>query len=152
MLQTVVKVRGQIIKDFISTGAWQIERGRKKRGRDEFTLFNLEMDSTFNPCTQNTLKILRGVWQTLNHCDGMSGSSFFLQLYLFLRDSIERRAVRVVETKLLDPLGLLSLRKEKSSLYVFYRVHKGKSSNAHFELVSSSRFYHRTFRKWNRAF
>ncbi|XP_063378525.1 uncharacterized protein LOC134665481, partial [Cydia fagiglandana] len=67
------------------------------------------------------------------------------QYQLLPLDSIQRRAVRIVgDPELTDGLEPLSLRRDVGSLCMFYRLYNGECSEELFDLVPSSRFYHRT--------
>ena len=62
-------------------------------------------------------------------------------------DSVQRRAVRIVDDPdLTNGLEHLSLRRDIGSLCVFYRLYNGECSKELFDLVPTSRFYHRTAR------
>ncbi|KAJ0174424.1 hypothetical protein K1T71_009532 [Dendrolimus kikuchii] len=62
-------------------------------------------------------------------------------------DSIQRRAVRIVDDPILaDGLDTLGLRRDFASLCVFYRLYNGECSEELFRMVPSSSFYHRTAR------
>ncbi|XP_026314041.1 uncharacterized protein LOC113225816 [Hyposmocoma kahamanoa] len=66
-------------------------------------------------------------------------------------DSIQRRAVRIVDDPMLtDGLEPLSLRRDVGSLCVFYRLYNGECSDELFELVPPSLFYHCTTRRRRR--
>ncbi|CAH2092460.1 unnamed protein product [Euphydryas editha] len=63
-------------------------------------------------------------------------------------DSIQRRAVRIVNDPILtDGLEPLSIRRDVGSLCVLYRLYNGECSEELFDMVPSSRFYHRTLRR-----
>lgn len=73
------------------------------------------------------------------------------QYQLLPLDSIQRRATRIVDDPLLTHgLDTLSLRRDVSSLCVFYRLYNGKCSEELFSLVPPSLFRHRTLRRWER--
>ncbi|CAK1593568.1 unnamed protein product [Parnassius mnemosyne] len=61
---------------------------------------------------------------------------------------IQRRAVRIVEDRVLsDRLDTLTLRRDVSSLCVFYRIYHGECSEELFGLIPAAQFHHRTLRQ-----
>ena len=73
------------------------------------------------------------------------------QYQLLPLDSIQRRAIRIVDDPLLtNGLDHLSLRRDVGSLCVLYRLYYGECSEELFNLVPPSLFRHRTLRRWDR--
>ena len=67
-------------------------------------------------------------------------------------DALQRRAMRIVDDpKLTSVIEPLSLRRDFSSLCVFYRLYNGMCSEELFDMMPTATFYHRTARHRQRV-
>ena len=63
-------------------------------------------------------------------------------------DSVQRRAVRIVDDPILtSKLEPLDVRRDSGSLFVFYRLYNGECPEELFDLVPTAQFRHHTTRR-----